>query len=117
MGKCSKCQNKQASYCDPADGPGRYCKQCAGTVPGVVSRWQKDQWKKRVGSGVVKEEATLFLGKRARVDGGPPISLALLGDSPFLVELDDEDFLEQRVSTVELLEGAQRESHLRRRGC
>jgi hypothetical protein len=32
MGKCSKCQEKPASYCDPADGLGRYCKQYASTV-------------------------------------------------------------------------------------
>eukprot|EP01043_Picozoa_sp_COSAG02_P119347 COSAG02_NODE_56008_length_287_cov_1.367021_1_plen_33_part_01 len=33
MGKCSKCSNVQASYYDPDDGPGRYCKQCARDVP------------------------------------------------------------------------------------
>ena len=36
MGKRSKCQEKQASYCDPDDGPGRYCMQCASTMSGVV---------------------------------------------------------------------------------
>ena len=38
MGKCSKCQEKPASYCDPADGLGRYCKQYASTVSSMVSR-------------------------------------------------------------------------------
>ena len=39
MGKCYKCTSAQASYYDPDNGPGRYCKQCAKTVPGAVSRW------------------------------------------------------------------------------
>ena len=45
MGKCYKCTSAQASYYDPDNGPGRYCKQCAKTVPGAVSRWQKDKQK------------------------------------------------------------------------
>ena len=38
MGKCYKCTSAQASYYDPDNGPGRYCKQCARAVPGAVSR-------------------------------------------------------------------------------
>jgi len=41
MGKCSKCQEKPASYMycdDPADGLGRYCKQYASIVSSMVSR-------------------------------------------------------------------------------
>ena len=45
MEKCYKCTSAQASYYDPDNGPGRYCKQCAKTVPGAVSRWQKDKQK------------------------------------------------------------------------
>ena len=51
MGKCSKCSNAQASYYDPDDGPGRYCKQCARDVPNVVSRWQKDKKRKAEARG------------------------------------------------------------------
>ena len=40
MGKCYKCTSAQASYYDPDNGPGRYCKQCAKTVPGAVSRYR-----------------------------------------------------------------------------
>ena len=52
MGKCSKCDNAQASYYDPDDGPRRYCKQCASAVPGAVPRWQKDK-QKAAAQGVV----------------------------------------------------------------
>ena len=51
MGKCSKCSNAQASYYDPDDGPGRYCKQCARDVPNVVSRWQRDKKRKAEARG------------------------------------------------------------------
>ena len=61
MGKCSKCSNAQASYYDPDDGPGRYCKQCARDVSNVVSRWQKDKKRKAEargeGAGAAADEA------------------------------------------------------------
>ena len=68
MGKChgSKCQSKlkQASFYDPGDGPGRYCKVCA--VPGAVSRYQKEKEKaaKEKAASAASEKRKKEKGKR-----------------------------------------------------
>ena len=130
MGKCYKCTSAQASYYDPDNGPGRYCKQCAKTVPGAVSRWQKD--KQKAAAAATEAAAALAAvggacsstgsstgsgtgqpkgkgksnGKRTRTgydvwdSGGPPISLGSLGLSPFVAAVLAADWLEQRLSTV-----------------
>jgi ribosomal protein L44E len=99
MGKCTKCRNKQYSYSDPGNGPGRYCKQCATTMSSVVPRYKKEQ--ERAGSGAKQDK-----DKRARVDGGPPIHLASLGLMPSIIKTLDEDYLERQLSTVDLLKTA-----------
>ena len=152
MGKCSKCQSKQASFYDPDGGRGRYCKVCA--VPGAVSRYQKqkaeaaaaaaagggagsaelvgaekrgrqagageasisgdllrlrDRDKDKRGAGEAGPGKAEAKGKkRGRGDGAPPILLSALGLAPLIVANLDEDWLEQRLQTAELLNGALR---------
>ena len=123
MGKCSKCQSKQASFYDPDGGRGRYCKVCA--VPGAVSRYQKQKAEaaaaaaagggagsaelvgaekrgRQAGAG----EASISGKKRGRRNGALPISLSALGLTPLIVANLDEDWLEHRLKTSELLNGA-----------
>ena len=82
MGKCSKCSNAQASYYDPDDGPGRYCKQCARDVPNAVSRWQKDKKRKAEARGEGAGAGSGMGQDKKRALDGPPISIATLGLSP-----------------------------------
>eukprot|EP01052_Picozoa_sp_SAG31_P048002 SAG31_NODE_9850_length_1220_cov_5.238180_1_plen_215_part_00 len=97
MGKCSTCQDKQASYYAPNNGTGRYCKQCAEAVPGAVSRWQRDQSKAREAGN-----------KRTLTGDGPPISLASLGLSPFIAATLKANWLERQLPTGALLTRATR---------
>ena len=108
MGKCSKCSNAQASYYDPDDGPGRYCKQCARDVPNVVSRWQKDKKRKAEARGEGAGAGSGMGQDKKRALDGPPISIATLGLSPSFAATLDPGWLERQMPTAELLNDAGR---------
>ena len=116
MGLCSECHAKQTSYHAPDGGLQRYCKGCAASVPGAVPRYRKEKEAARLAAvsatglaavspaaAAAAAAAAAGKGKKRGRQDDPPISLAVLGISPRIVATLDKNWLEQKLSTVELL--------------
>jgi len=97
MGRCVTCREKDASYCPAGGGPRRWCFGCSGEHEGAVPKYQSQPQKR-----------PRKTRKRPSDQRVLPLSLAALPRQPRIVASLGVGWMEERVTTEELIANAPR---------